>query len=47
MQQMELQVVKASARRLENTGRKLERNEVHDVQHGHGSVDTGVVAYRW
>lgn len=46
MQQTELQVVKASTRRLENTGRKLERNEGHNVQHGHGSVHTGVVAYR-
>jgi hypothetical protein len=41
---MELQVVNTGARRLENMGRKLERNEVHN---GYGSMHTGVVVYRW
>lgn len=47
MQQTELQVVNVNARRLENTGRKGERIEVHNVKHRYGSTHAGVVAYRW
>lgn len=42
-----MQQTEVNARRLENTGRKVERNEVHDVKHGYGSTHVGVVAYRW
>lgn len=31
----------------EDTGRKVERNEVHSVKHGYGSTHSGVVAHMY